>query len=443
MADELRHTILAVDDEDGILKAMRRLLSQLDVTLITANSGAEALQKLQQQPVSLIISDQCMPGMTGIEFLQQSRKISPATIRVLLTGYADLEATIAAINSGAVRYYLTKPWDDTFLLSRIKESLNLYQMIARNRQLNEKIIKQNSELTALNKTLDRRVDEQAGKIKDQHQELVNSFMETIKAFSTIIELRQKDVGSHSQRVASVVKAMLQGADLTPKQYQDIVIAAFLHDVGKISYPDILLRKTVDDYSTTDMETVRQHPILGESCVLSITGFEEVGQIIRHHHENFDGTGYPDNLVEKRIPFGARVIRIANEFDNRTFARGYPDAARVRDVVADLFRESGVKFDPELVRRFMDIDFDTDYCNRELAGVVQLQPIDLETDMIVAEDIHTKNGLFILPKGAKLSQGMIGRLRKIHQHDPLVNGVRVFKQKKGVHDDRPKAGSLAR
>jgi len=225
--------VLVVDDEEMILKSLRRLLSDLDVRVLTADGGEPALELLRQNDVALIISDQRMPGMDGVEFLRQSREIAPEAVRILLTGYADVNASIGAINSGEVKYYLSKPWDDDQFLSRVKESLEMYWVRIENRRLHELTARQNAELKDLNATLEQRVLEQTAEIQMQHRELRQSFMETIKAFSTFVELRYKDIGSHSQWVATLVKKVIDSMEVDKKFYQDVILAAFLHDIGKI------------------------------------------------------------------------------------------------------------------------------------------------------------------------------------------------------------------
>ena len=220
MPDKFKHTILVVDDEEGILKALRRLLKDLEADVITANSGKEALEILKNNQVSLIISDQRMPEMTGVELLHCSRDISPNSVRILLTGYADIETTIEAINSGAIKYYFNKPWDDEFLLSRIRESLDLYKMTVENKKLNILLYRQNEKLKNLNKTLEQRVAKQTKEITKKHEELNKSFMETIKSFSIISEMRYKDVGSHSLRVATLADKLCKSINLEHKEYQD-------------------------------------------------------------------------------------------------------------------------------------------------------------------------------------------------------------------------------
>jgi len=428
MTEPTRLAVLVVDDEEGIRRSLQRLLKPLDIELHLAANGTEGLEIMRHEQIALVISDQRMPGMSGVELLTASREFSPRTIRILLTGYADVEATVAAINSGEIKYYLNKPWDDELLLSRIRESLDLYRTSVENERLNELTRHQNRQLRQLNVTLNERVKEQTVEIRRQHEELKESFMETIKAFSTIIEMRFQDIGSHSQRVANLVKRMLPGMELEDQEFQDIVVAAFLHDIGKISLPDRVARKA-DESSASDQELIERHPILGQSCVYNITGFENIGLIIRHHHEDYDGTGYPDSLRDVSIPLGARIIRLVDAFDHVAFKDGYPDLKTLNQSAAYIVQHSGSKFDPAMVKRFIDLDIARQLYHGDVTDIVGLKPADLVEGMIVAQDIRTRNGMFLLPKGARLSRGMISRVRKIHAVDPIADAIRVYKQPK--------------
>jgi response regulator RpfG family c-di-GMP phosphodiesterase len=425
MKEPFIHTVLAVDDEEGILKALTRLFKSIDIELVTASSGPEALKLIQKQQFSLIISDQRMPGMTGVEFLHLSRDISPDTIRVLLTGYADIEATIEAINSGAVRYYFNKPWDDGFFISRIEESLKLYELSVSNKNLLALTREQNEQLKIFNMTLEDRVSSQTREIKMQRDTILKSFMQTIKALSALIDMRFKDIGSHSQRIAAFAKQMLQGYNLGQKEFQDIIVASFLHDIGKIGLPDKIINKQLVEMSKTDLEELRKHPVLGQSCIFFIDGFEEIGKIIRHHHENYDGSGYPDGVMENAIPLGSRVIRIADAFDKIAFSRGYPSARSMNDATAHLVQYSESYYDPVLVKKIIQLDIAKQFVYGERTESSVIKVFELEPGMIVAGDIYTGSGMFLLPKGAKLSSGMIKRLIKIDKVDPIPIGVQVF------------------
>ena len=425
MSARNKHTILLVDDEEGILKALRRVFKALDAEVVTRSGGAEGLEYLKDNRVSLIVSDQRMPNMTGVEFLTKSMEVAPDTIRILLTGYADIDATVEALNSGAVRYYMNKPWDDDFLISRIQESLSLFETVAENKRLNKLTQEQNRKLIEFNQTLQKKVDEQTAQIRKQHVDLKKSFMDTIRAFSTIVGMRLRNVAAHSQRVATLAKMMLEGMNLSEKDYQDIVVAAYLHDIGKIGLPDAIAIKPQDDCSPREKEILFKHPVLGQSCVYNISGFEEIGLIIRHHHENMDGTGYPDCLIGNQIPLGARVLRICDAFDHAANKDEYPDLKTLAQATAVLHRKSGGFFDPQLIKLFDQLEIANQFYHDDSQGIIGLKPSDLKEGMVVAADIKTVNGVFLLPKGAKLSGGMIGRIKKIHSVDPIIEAIRVY------------------
>ena len=300
-------------------------------------------------------------------------------------------------------------------------------MARENRRLHLLTEEQNQKLKRLNISLHQRVQEQTKEIRDQNEELKQSFLETIKAFSSIVEMRSKEMGSHSQRVASLVKRIISGLSLSDKEAQDIVVAAFIHDIGKIALPDKLAKKSVGQMSNADLELFRQHPIVGQSFVVAITGFEEIGRIIRHHHEDFDGTGYPDNLRDNSIPLGARALRLINEFDHLAFADDYPDLPTLNRAAAHIVQHSGSKFDPDMVKRFIDLDVARLLYHGEVTEIMGVKPDDLKEGMVVAHDIRTRTGLFLLPRGATLSTGMIGRIRKIHAVDPVAEIVRIYKR----------------
>ncbi len=430
MADDFKHRILLVDDEESILKSLTRLLRAFnrDIDTRTATTGVEALEILSREKISLIISDQRMPGMNGTDLLRKSRDIAPNTIRILLTGYADIEATIEAINSGAIKYYITKPWDEELLISRINESLDLYRTKSENIRLTRLIVEKNKNLKDLNHSLQDRVNRQTEHIRLQRDQINKSFMETIKALSTIVDLRFKSTGDHLRRVAYLVRRLITPEEIGAEEYQDILIAAFLHDIGKISLPDNIAAKMYDMYSATEREHLQQHPVLGQSFVSAISGFDEIGLIIRHHHESYDGGGYPDGLAGDDIPYGARLIRAANDFDHAAYSGTYPKLKQINDATAMLLQQSDLKYDPAVVKKFIEFDIAKAYFSHENneADITIIPPNDLVQGMVIAEDTYTKSGLFVVPKGARLSHGMIKRIRKLNDYDSIPGGTKVFK-----------------
>ena len=256
-------------------------------------------------------------------------------------------------------------------------------------------------------------------------------MDTIKAISSIVELRIKEVGSHSHRVAALIRKILRNDKESAKMHQDIIVAAFLHDIGKVCYPDKIIEKKMDQYTQSDMEFVRRHPVMGQSCISQVKGFEEIGRIIRHHHENFNGTGFPDNLSGEEILYGSRLIRVADVFDHHAFGRGYPNQKKLNDASAYLVRNSNSLFDPEIIKLFIGIDLIKEFNIEDSSEVEVKKPSELEEGMIVAEDVTTNNGVFLLPRGMKLSHGMINRIRNVNKADAISKGIHVYRKSQKI------------
>ena len=168
---EDKHSILFVDDEENILSAMRRLFRREGYEILTATGGEEALAILEKQPVSLIVSDQRMPQMIGAEFLARSREVSPNSIRMLLTGYSDIEAATQAINEGGIYRYITKPWDDEDLKTTVRAGLQRFQIGEDNRRLTAELQRKNAELEAFNERLEEKVAERTRELNLRVREL--------------------------------------------------------------------------------------------------------------------------------------------------------------------------------------------------------------------------------------------------------------------------------
>jgi len=330
---------------------------------------------------------------------------------------------VDAVNDGDIKYYFNKPWDDDLLTSRVNESLEYFAMKKENVRLAKIISERNKELKQINSALTKKVREQTEKLHKQNSGLKRNFAQVIRALGALTEMRYPEIGSHSQRVAFFVQKLVEKMDLEESHRQFVLIAAYLHDIGKIVLPDSV-HQAPGELSTKAFEKLRSHPILGQKCLCGVEGLQEVGLMIRHHHEHWDGTGYPDNVAELAIPLGARLIRLADAFDHDAFSRGYPDLNQLNDATANLVRKSGTLFDPDLVRKFIDADLPRQLHHGGAGDVTAVKPEDLAEGMVVLEDIFTRNGLFLLPKGARLSRGMIGRVQKIDKVDKIPKAIRV-------------------
>lgn len=167
----MQHTLLLVDDEENILNSLRRLFRREGYTILTATSGAEGLELLAQNEVSLIMSDQRMPQMIGAEFLAKSREIAPHCIRIMLTGYSDLEAATEAVNRGGISRYITKPWNDDEISQIVRDALRQIELERENKQLTIELQQKNKELEDFNARLEKAVRQRTRELQLKVKEL--------------------------------------------------------------------------------------------------------------------------------------------------------------------------------------------------------------------------------------------------------------------------------
>ncbi len=219
------HKILFVDDEENILRTLRRVFRKDDYEILTATSGMEGLEILREHnDVAVVVSDQRMPHMNGAEFLKQVKQMLPDAIRMILTGYADIKATMAAINDGEVYRYITKPWKEDEFRQIIHDAVQKYDLQQENKRLRSLIVKQNKMLKKLTDDLEEEVLCKSKELIDKNKsleklnrELEDSIFETIEAFSSLLERRDFYVGSHSKRVATASRFIAQQMGLSDKE----------------------------------------------------------------------------------------------------------------------------------------------------------------------------------------------------------------------------------
>ncbi|HEX7956042.1 MAG TPA: HD domain-containing phosphohydrolase [Pyrinomonadaceae bacterium] len=324
----MTHKILLVDDEPANLRLLERLFRR-DYEVMSAASGEDALRLLSQHDVALVITDQRMPGMTGVELLKRTAGMRPHMVRIILTGYADMEALVDAINCGHIYRYIAKPWDNEDLRLTVAQALKHYEA---NRSRYE-------------------AEEANGRLAGRLQAMTEG---VVRAIADALEAKDRYVYGHARRVSGYASAIGRRLRLSVNTLELISLAALLHDVGKISTPDSVLLKPAA-LTEEERAVVRLHSERGARLLGAIPEMEEVAAAVRHHHENYDGSGYPKGLAGERIPLAARVVRVADAYDAMTSPRPFRDALDHEAAARELTKGAGKQFDPEVVRAFCGLE----------------------------------------------------------------------------------------
>jgi response regulator RpfG family c-di-GMP phosphodiesterase len=316
------YKILVVDDEPANLRMLERLFRS-KYKVVSAASGPEALELLTQHDIALIISDQRMPGMTGIEFLKRAAKeMRPSIVRIILTGYTDVNALVEAINSGVIYKYVTKPWVNEDLQQTVVRALEHYETI-----------KNQHELKLQNERLQARL-----KIT------LDSF---VKATTNTLKLKDPYMHEHVHRIANYVAAIGRRLNMNSEELEQLSLAAFLHETPHIDIPNHILHKTTE-MTEEEFRIFLDAFDQGLQMLASVPDLEDVSTVVRYQHEHFDGSGFPEGLSGEQIPLHARIIAAADAYDKMIFPRSLQSIWEHNGAVKQLHSDAGKKFDPNVV-----------------------------------------------------------------------------------------------
>jgi response regulator RpfG family c-di-GMP phosphodiesterase len=421
-SDQSKPTVICVDDEQNILSALKRLFRPAGYNLLVADSGAKALALMEQTDVDLVVSDMRMPEMDGARFLAEVKRRWPDTIRILLTGYADLESTVAAVNEGGIYCYIAKPWEDNHLRVTVQRALDLKALTAERQILLELTSQQNEELKALNTSLEDKVEARTEEIRQTamfvelaYEQLKKSYREAIPVFAHLIELRDGLATGHGHRVAEHAQAIGKELGLDEQTLEHVNNAALLHDIGKFGLSDELIRKPYNALTAEEQKEVQKHPVTGQAALMSLHALDEAGRYIRSHHERFDGKGYPDGLSGDRIPLGARILTVANEHDNLLTGVLLGEELIPDDARYFLVESKGKRYDPIVVDAFLRV-LDRDQGQNHYVTELKLSVDDVREGMILARDLLGKNRLLLLKRGHVLTERNIEKLRLLQKDE---------------------------
>jgi putative nucleotidyltransferase with HDIG domain len=415
--------ILIVDDEPNILNALERVLRRDSYDIITAQGGRDALAALDKHDdIAVIICDQRMPDIDGAQVLKEARFKCPEMVRIALTGYADMDTILQCINEARVTQFILKPWDDEALLQVVCESVTIHGMKEWNLRLQQMAQEQNSKLQELNASLEKKVSERTSDLATAHEKIEKALQDIVEVLAELMEMHALDQRGHGKRVARLSRRIAEVLKRPPDEVALIDTAALCHDIGKIAVPPDLLSMPTHTLKKNEREIIKRHTVAGYEILRKINGFDEIAEIVRHHHESFSGQGYPDKLAAIDIPLGSRIIAVADMFDHEIFPSGKTIIGSQREAQASLLRAGGNSLDPGLVDIFLDSVLpeykDLDF--REVETTInKLQP-----GMVLSRDITNINRVPLLKAGTKLDDEVISKLTKMEEFDPALSRIFV-------------------
>jgi putative nucleotidyltransferase with HDIG domain len=334
--------ILVVDDEYWIAEMIQEHLSLEGFQVAATNISADVPEMLEQNIYDLVILDIYMPPPDGLTLLREIRKHYPFLAVIMLTAFNDAETASLAMREGATDY-IVKPYQGIQLTSRIERALEHSQLLR--------------ERAEAKQTLERRVQEQTQALRQQSQQLslmlerlLVSYRATVKALEATLDARDQSAPGHCRRVAKLAGQLAAEMGFDGNELMVLEHGALLHDIGKLGIPDTILMKP-GKLTEEEWAIMRQHPEMGCQIVGHIDFLQDALPIIRHHHEHYDGSGYPDGLAAQDIPILARIFAVADSFDAQTNQRPYNVVHSTEAALQNILNDRGRIFDPQVVDVF--------------------------------------------------------------------------------------------
>lgn len=407
-------TVLFVDDEPSILSALRRLFRPHGFRVLLAEGGAAGLDVLASEQVDVVVSDMRMPEMDGAAFLEQVCERWPETGRILLTGYADIGATVAAVNRGEIHRYIAKPWEDRDLLLCVKDACARRRLEEENRALQRLTHQQNGELQQLNSELAKRVrarteelEQVNAMLEKSFTQLQENFMLSLNVFAGLLELREGGMAGYSRQVAALAKNIVRHLAGGSQLEQDVYAAGLLHEIGKIGFPDVLLHKPLSSLVGDEVQRYRQHTLNGEAALLPLGQLQRAARFVRWQHERIDGRGYPDGLSGSDVPLGAQALGLASDFyaaqTGRLAQKRYSEA-EARSLIRG---GASSRYEPVVVEAFEAALADVP---SEKPQDKALLPHEIEPGMVLSRDLVSPQGTLLLAAGFVFDARVVRQIR---------------------------------
>lgn len=322
------YKIIAVDDEEGIIDSLSVFLERSGYKLVGVTDPVEAIERVKKEHFDLMLLDFIMTPLHGDQVVEEIRKFDKELYILLLTGHKDIAPPLETIKRLDIQGYCEKSDKFDQLLLLIESAIKSIDQMREIKRIN-------NELTEANKKLE------------------TAYMESIETLRYTVEAKDPYTKGHSDRVAEYSVLIGQKMGLSEEDQKTLRIGGLFHDIGKIGVPDSILRKP-DRLTDEEYSEIKKHPSIGAHILEPATIFQNIIPIVKHHHERYDGKGYPSQLMGEDIPLFARIAAVADTFDAMTSKRTYRSELPLDTVIAEIERCKGTQFDPQIADVFLDI-----------------------------------------------------------------------------------------
>ena len=412
-------TILIVDDEPLVLTALKFTLEREGFHVVACNSALKALTILAERDFAVIISDQRMPEMLGLDFLIESRLLRPQTSRILITAVLALPTIVDAINKGEIFRFVAKPWLREELVATVRNAVQRHELVTHNQVLQAETQTLNTRLHEANLALEAKVldlEQQRKSLDAANRSLAERYENSLELCRRILTTYDPILGGQAKVLVEFANQMAVSDTFTEVERHALRSAAWLCDLGLIGVPREMLRafrSKTEQLTEQERFMLHSHPVYGQTLAALVDHRADVGEVIRAHHERFDGRGFPDGLAGNAIPWPARCLAVAVGF----VESGLGKTAAIDAILA----KSGSAYDPEAVRLFLRVSNLVQLTKQ----VREIMLHELEPGMVLANGIYSPHGMLLIGEGQALSQNTISKIRSHNQVTPISQRLLVY------------------
>lgn len=416
------YTVLFVDDEPNILRAIKRALFTMDITLLLADSGAKALELLNTNDVHVVISDMKMPQMSGAQLLEQVAKQYPDTFRVVLTGYADIESTIKAVNEGKIHRYLQKPWDNQELIRVVEEGLERVKLKAENERLQKLTRLQNKKLKDVNTQLEQMVHKRTRQIKAALQKIEKHNLAMEQVLFNVISINPHINGKFAIEVSELAGKLARIARLGKEEIKLVRYAGLICELG------LLGLKTEDflaPFAKLKYQQQQDYLTQTKQAALILAPAHElhgVSDIIEYQFEHYNGSGLYKK-VAKEIPVGARILAIARDYWRLVTGRLSGIELSPRDAKLEMKKHRNTRYDGE----FLDLLLEAEDVTTSTLLHTSMKATQLKSGMVLAQNLYNDSHILILPEGHVFTDATIHKLIHFEEERGKAFSIQVEPQ----------------
>ncbi|MFW8592007.1 HD domain-containing phosphohydrolase [Glaciecola sp. 2405UD65-10] len=412
MPEKKQFTVLFLDDEPNILRAMKRLFHGRQNRLVLVDDGNKALDFMKNNEIHVVVCDMKMPAMNGEAFLEQVAQLYPDTYRIVLSGYADADRLLNAVNKGRIHRYIQKPWSNEALIAAIEDGTNNFRLKFENDDLQKKVSEQNRRLSLLNSSLEERVELRTVQMKTAIKRADMQGIATKKVLCNALNsLPFVDV-NFGKRVSQLAVKMAHALQLDAKEIEDIKFAGLIAELGFVGLNENIYTNAYTKMTPKQQSEYNNQGNIALLILSPAIHLKPICEMLVNQFEFVDGSGHPKGLKKKEIPIGAQIIGTVRDYYRLTLGRYDGEKYSNKVAIGKLNQFAGLHYSKQVLSALEGVMLVENSASQSEG----LSTRDLANGMTLTEAIYNEKDILVMPQGQTLDESAIAKLKALEERN---------------------------